>query len=86
MNSPWKGICIWHGSGLDPCIPLIWIRIRRFKNNEKNLFEVINLYPKDLQNIFRLLATISVTQVSVELLFSALILLFKIWVQTWKLN
>ena len=38
----------------------------------KDLFEAINSYPEDLQDVSRLLATMPVTQVSVERLFSAL--------------
>ena len=45
------------------------------KRWRKLLFEAINLYPEDLQDVSRLLATMPVTQVSVERLFSALKLL-----------
>ena len=38
----------------------------------KMMFKAINLYPEDLQDVSRLLATMTGTQVSVELLFSAL--------------
>ena len=46
----------------------------RLKKN-KDLSEAIKEYPDDLQDIARLLATMPVTQVSVERLFSALKLL-----------
>ena len=46
----------------------------RLKKN-KDLSEAIKEYPDDLQEVARLLATMPVTQVSVERLFSALKLL-----------
>ena len=46
----------------------------RLKKN-KDLSEAIKEYPDDLQDVARLLATMPVTQVSVERLFSALKLL-----------
>jgi len=42
------------------------------KMKTKLLFEAIDLYLEDLQDVTRMLATMAVTQVSVERLFSAL--------------
>ena len=46
--------------------------LKKFKNN---LFEAIDLYPEEIKEVSRLLATMPVTQVSVKRLFSALKLL-----------
>ena len=48
---------------------------RSLKKFQNNLFEAIDLYPEEIKEVSRLLATMPVTQVSVERLFSALKLL-----------
>ena len=48
---------------------------RSLKKFQNNLFEAIDLYPEEIKEVSRLLATMPVTQVSVKRLFSALKLL-----------
>jgi len=56
-----------------PLLERIWLK--GYENYLKKTFcsnfEAINLYPEDLQDVYCLLAKMSVTHVNVERLFSA---------------